>query len=59
MLNALLGTKFRIVKGYPGGTEITLAMERGEADGYCGWAWGSVKSRSIDWLREKKMRLLV
>jgi tripartite-type tricarboxylate transporter receptor subunit TctC len=59
MLNVLLGTKFRIVKGYPGGNEITLAMERGEVDGYCGWAWGSVKSRSAGWLREKKIRLLV
>jgi tripartite-type tricarboxylate transporter receptor subunit TctC len=59
MLNSLLGTKFRIVNGYPGGAEITLAMERGELDGYCGWAWGSIRSRSYDWVRDKKMRLLV
>jgi len=59
MLNALLGTKFKIVKGYPGGNEITLGMERGELDGYCGWAWGSVKSRGLDWVREKKMRIIV
>jgi tripartite-type tricarboxylate transporter receptor subunit TctC len=59
MLNTLIGTKFKIVNGYPGGAEITLAMERGELDGYCGWAWGSIKSRSYEWVRDKKMRLLV
>src|SRR5262249_9644104 len=31
MANALLGTKFKIVPGYPGSTEVLLAMERGEA----------------------------
>src|SRR5207244_12492051 len=31
----------------------------GELDGYCGWAWGSIKNRSYDWVRDKKMRLLV
>jgi tripartite-type tricarboxylate transporter receptor subunit TctC len=59
MFNALIGTKFRVVTGYPGGAEITLAMERGELDGYCGWAWGSIRSRSYDWVRDKKIRLLV
>jgi tripartite-type tricarboxylate transporter receptor subunit TctC len=59
MFNALLGTRFRVVVGYPGGAEITLAMERGELDGYCGWAWGSIRSRSYDWVRDRKMRLLV
>src|ERR1051325_1903044 len=36
-LNELLGTKFKVVSGYPGGHEITLALERGEGEGYCGW----------------------
>jgi tripartite-type tricarboxylate transporter receptor subunit TctC len=34
-------------------------MERGELDGYCGWAWGSVRSRSYEWVRDKKIRLIV
>ena len=42
-LNELIGTKFKIVTGYPGGNEITLALERGEVEGYCGWAIGSIK----------------
>ena len=32
-MNALLGTKFKIILGYPGGNDINLAMERGEVDG--------------------------
>jgi len=36
----------KIVTGYPGGTEITLAMERHEVDGRCGWSWTSLLSRS-------------
>jgi tripartite-type tricarboxylate transporter receptor subunit TctC len=58
-LNELFGTKFKIVSGYPGGTEITLAMERGEVEGYCGWALGSIKTRASDWLRDGKIRPLV
>jgi tripartite-type tricarboxylate transporter receptor subunit TctC len=57
-LNELLGTKFKIVPGYPGGNEITLALERGEVEGYCGWALGSIKTRAPDWLRDGKIRPL-
>ena len=57
-LNELLGTKFRIVSGYPGGNEITLALERGEVEGYCGWALGSIKTRAPDWIRDGKIRPL-
>jgi len=31
--NNVLGTRFKIVFGYPGGKEIDLAMERGEVEG--------------------------
>src|SRR5262245_9565427 len=31
--NKLLGTKFKVVTGYPGSTEILLAVERGEVHG--------------------------
>jgi tripartite-type tricarboxylate transporter receptor subunit TctC len=41
--NAVLGTKFKIVTGYPGGNDVDLAMERGEVAGRCGWSWTSVK----------------
>lgn len=57
-LNELLGTKFKVVSGYPGGNEITLAMERGEVEGYCGWALGSIKTRAPEWIRDGKVRPL-
>jgi tripartite-type tricarboxylate transporter receptor subunit TctC len=57
-LNELIGTKFKIVSGYPGGNEITLALERGEVEGYCGWALGSIKTRAPEWIRDGKIRPL-
>ena len=56
--NELLGTKFKVVSGYPGGTEITLAMERGEVEGYCGWAVGSIRNRAAHWLTDGTITLL-
>jgi tripartite-type tricarboxylate transporter receptor subunit TctC len=57
-LNELIGTKFKVVTGYPGGNEITLAMERGEIEGYCGWALSAVKARAPQWLRDGTIRML-
>ena len=58
-LNELTGTKFKIVSGYPGGNEISMALEKGEVEGYCGWALGSLKQRAMDWYTDKKVRFLV
>ncbi|MBX9774308.1 MAG: hypothetical protein K2Y71_07820 [Xanthobacteraceae bacterium] len=57
--NAVLGTKFRIVSGYPGGNDISLAMERGEVGGRCGWSWSSVVATRMDWYKEKKIFVLM
>jgi tripartite-type tricarboxylate transporter receptor subunit TctC len=38
---------------------MNLAMERGEADGRCGWSWSSVKSTQADWLKTGKVQLLL
>jgi len=57
--NGVLGTKMRVISGYPGGNEIGLAMERGEVQGRCGWSWSSVKSTHQKWLDEKKFTVLV
>ena len=56
--NELLGTKFKIVSGYPGGNEITLAVERGEVEGYCGWTVGSIVNRASTWLHDGTLTLL-
>jgi len=59
MHNKTAGTKFEVVSGYQGTVDIALAMERGEVDGLCGWDWSSVKSQKSDWVRDKKLNLLV
>ena len=58
LLNDLTGAKFKVVSGYPGGNEISLAMERREVDGHCGLAWGSAKGRLSDWLKTGKLNML-
>lgn len=59
ILNHLVGTKFKVVAGYPGVNDLLLALERGEADARCGWSWGSVKAARPDWLRDKKIYIAV
>ncbi|MDB5597319.1 MAG: Tripartite-type tricarboxylate transporter, receptor component TctC [Hyphomicrobiales bacterium] len=58
-MNALLGTKFRVIVGYPGGNDISLAMERGEVAGRGSNAWGAWKATRADWIRDKKINILV
>ncbi|HVU41426.1 MAG TPA: tripartite tricarboxylate transporter substrate-binding protein [Xanthobacteraceae bacterium] len=58
-LNDLAGTKFKIVSGYPGGNEITLALQKGEVEGYCGWAVGSIRQRAPQWLTDGTLKVLV
>jgi tripartite-type tricarboxylate transporter receptor subunit TctC len=57
--NGVLGTKMKVITGYPGGNEVGLAMERGEVQGRCGWSWSSVKSTHQKWLNEKRFAILV
>ncbi|MEA2904781.1 MAG: hypothetical protein QOI12_2168 [Alphaproteobacteria bacterium] len=59
LLNALIGTKFKVVTGYPGVTEIILAMERGEVQGIGDWSISSLKTARPDWLRDKKINVLM
>jgi tripartite-type tricarboxylate transporter receptor subunit TctC len=59
ILNGVLGTKFKIVTGYPGGNDVTLAMERGEVKGRCGWSWSSVVSTHKRWIDDKSITVLI
>ena len=59
LMNAVLGAKFKIVTGYPGGNDVSLALERGEVQGRCGWSWSSVVATRLDWVTSKKMIVLV
>jgi tripartite-type tricarboxylate transporter receptor subunit TctC len=58
LLNAFLGTKFKLISGYPASTEAMLAMERGEVDGASS-SWAAVKVARQDWLKEKKIRIIL
>jgi tripartite-type tricarboxylate transporter receptor subunit TctC len=57
-INGVLGTKMKIVSGYPGGNDVLLALERGEVKGRCGWSWSSVLSTRPTWLQDKKIVVL-
>jgi tripartite-type tricarboxylate transporter receptor subunit TctC len=59
MLNGLIGTKFKIITGYPGTREIILAIERGEVQGIGDMSISSLKRARPDWLRDKKVRILM
>ena len=59
LLNSVLGTKFRIVTGYPGSREITLALERGEVQGACGIGWTGIEAMHPDWFAKDTVRVLV
>lgn len=56
--NALMGTRIKILKGFKGTSEATLALQRGEVHLVLE-PWQSIKSGSPDLLREKKMVLVV
>ncbi len=57
--NHATGTKFEIISGYKGTSDIMLAMERGEVAGVCGLDWSSLKSQKPDWLRDGALNVLV
>jgi tripartite-type tricarboxylate transporter receptor subunit TctC len=59
VLNEVLGTKFKLVTGYLGTQETFLAMERGEAHGRCVISHSALKIAKPDWLRDKKIDVLV
>jgi len=56
LLNAIIGTKFKLISGFPASTEAMLAMERGEVDGASS-SWAAVKVGKQAWLREKKIHI--
>jgi tripartite-type tricarboxylate transporter receptor subunit TctC len=59
IVNGVLGTRMRVITGYPGGNDVGLAMERGEVQGRCGWSWSSVRSTHQKWYDDKKFAVLM
>jgi len=56
--NEILGTRFKVVRGYQGTPQINLAIERGEVEGMGGIGWASVKAQTPQWISERKIRVL-
>jgi tripartite-type tricarboxylate transporter receptor subunit TctC len=59
LLNATLGTKMKIIPGYPGQNDAFLAMERGELDGYPSVFYSALSSTRPTWLADKKAKAIV
>ena len=58
-LNNIAGTKLKIVSGYPGQSQIILAMERGEVQGVANWSWSDIETKHKDWIQDQKVRFLL
>jgi len=56
--NNLLGSKFKIIAGYPGGGDINIAVERHEIDGRGSDSLASMKVTHPDWLRDHTINIL-
>jgi tripartite-type tricarboxylate transporter receptor subunit TctC len=59
LLNATLGTKMKLINGYPGQNDAFLAMERGELDGYPSVFYSALTSTRPNWLRDKQAKAIV
>jgi tripartite-type tricarboxylate transporter receptor subunit TctC len=59
VLNAFFGTKFKVVRGYKGSADITLAIERGEIDGLSSWCYDCMKAQKPQWIAENRVRVLL
>jgi tripartite-type tricarboxylate transporter receptor subunit TctC len=60
LINNLIGTRFKVINGYPGGSkDIHLAIERGEVEGRGGNSWSSLTSSNRDWIDQKKLNMIV
>jgi tripartite-type tricarboxylate transporter receptor subunit TctC len=59
LYNTLIGTKFKIISGYKGSTDVVLAMEKGELQGIADWAWSNIKTKGAQYLRDKRINLLL
>lgn len=57
--NEVLGTKFRVINGYDPSSGLNKALESGEVEGICGLGWSTLTASRPDWVRDKKLNVLV
>ena len=58
LLNPLIGTKFKVIRGYPAANEALLAMERGEVEGASA-NWMTIKVQKRDLLAQGKLKVIL
>jgi tripartite-type tricarboxylate transporter receptor subunit TctC len=59
ILNGVLGTKMKVVTGYPGAADFLLAVERQEADGTAGVSWSGLNAAKPEWITNKRINVIV
>src|ERR1700682_1954951 len=59
LLNALIGTRFKVVSGYDTSSGLTMAVERGEAEGICGLSWSTMKASRPHWIADNLLNVIV
>lgn len=59
ILNNMFGSKLVAIKGYPGGNEVNIALERGEVDGRCNISWSAIMAAKPNWVRDKQIDVLI
>ena len=55
LLNNVLGTKFKVVFGYPGSREVMMAIDKREVHGMCGLGWSTIHSQYADFLKSDRI----
>lgn len=59
VMNAVIGTRFKLIQGFPGGGPMNLAIERGELHGRGAVTIAGWKAQKPDWIAQKKLIFLV
>jgi tripartite-type tricarboxylate transporter receptor subunit TctC len=59
LLNTTLGTRMKVIPGYPGQNDALVAMERGEIDGYPSVFYSALSSTRPTWLKDGTARAIV
>ncbi|MGE3248446.1 MAG: Bug family tripartite tricarboxylate transporter substrate binding protein [Beijerinckiaceae bacterium] len=58
VLRNLMGFKYKVIAGYPGGSQMNLAMLRGEVDGRGTFSWTSLKPHYKEWIESGKLAMI-
>ncbi len=59
LLINLFHVPLKLITGFPGGSEVNLALQRGEVQGRCGWSWSSLMSREKSLLDKHEINIIV